>query len=227
VEKSFFHGSYWRGIVSGRTRKVERIKATESLLVHGSTGSGKTHLLKHLSLRAPRPHRFLYYDLGEEYGDVCDISSPSLSDFLSRPLEYFGVGSRIQILADPPNAEKELDALAYFTFECLRQTSLVFDENEDYFPRGLALSAVQRISLRGRHSGVSLWLTVKRPALIDRTLCSQARMFSATPSEPSDLEYFRQRFRFREWEQLQKYDFVVFSRITQRAEALIRAPKNF
>lgn len=158
---------------------------------------------------------------------MCDISAPSLSDFLTRPLEYFAAGPRVQILADPHSAEKELDALAHFTFECLRQTSLVFDESDDYFPRGIALSAVQRIALRGRHSGVSLWLTVKRPALIDRTLSSQARMFSASPAEPSDLEYFKKRFGFTEWGQLKKYDFVVFSRVTRRAEAIVRAGKNF
>lgn len=140
-------------------------------LVVGSTGSGKTLWLM-ARLRAMAARRVLVWDAMREYGSPFGASTAWLVDVLN----WVKVGDA-RLLAYHPNLARELER--QFDVFCgialmMRGCVLVAEELSMVTKAGYSPARWREVITTGRHLGLSVIGTTQRPALVDKTIFSNA-----------------------------------------------------
>lgn len=155
------------------------MKAAQIIVSVGSTGSGKSHFVKS-ALRELAPTRLVVIDPDDEYGEVGRIERVSCEQLR---VASKAPGFRVRIV---PSDDEKLGQ-RQFAYACAvawdaaqaAPVVVVAEEIADFVGAGAAPSEWRRLVRRGRKHGVSIFAVTQRPALIDKTVWSQATFVRA------------------------------------------------
>jgi DNA helicase HerA-like ATPase len=145
-------------------------RAARIVVAVGASGSGKSSFAKG-ELARTRPRRLLIVDPDDEYGafahraaslrEAVDLTAAPTFAVRVRPHHARELGTRQFAFAC---------ALAWERAPCV----FVVDELADYVTAAAGPDEWLRLVRRGRKQGVAIYALSQRPALIDKTLWSQA-----------------------------------------------------
>lgn len=142
--------------------------------VIGATGSGKGRWMK-AELAKVRPSRMLVWDPMDEYtgGKVfTDVRK------LAAACVAAGTGPFVGIFRPGDDQDTYRDKFAAFCTIAFAWThcDVIVDELADVTTASLAPGPWRRILTKGRHKALRVWACAQRPALIDKTIFSQATL---------------------------------------------------
>lgn len=160
----------------------------------GRKGSGKTTLSKSL---AESYRRRIIFDFANEHPGKFVTSS---ENFIAFDKKYPDQSINIRF-----SIEEDMDEVQTITEEILRHlytrnlnthnlkdTVIVFEEAQFFFPQKILSSSLSRILTVGRHAGLNIIANTQRPALVSKTLLSQSdEIYTSFIWEKYDLKYLQ------------------------------------
>ena len=211
-------------------RSSRKPPASSREFATGSTGSGKSHLLRRWAKVYPRQ---LVLDVTGEWSSPRDFAGEirwaSNREELRQALQEVVRLPRWRVVVPPSRVDmEELTNLLVPEYRPGRTSfpravggmALIIDEAAEVAGHGDA-AKVKPLWLRGRHHGLSILAASQRAADVGRMVTSQSQRLAVLQTEePIDLAYWRQSLR-PEWYAavltLRQYEAVIVDRVKRRA----------
>ncbi len=150
--------------------------------VFGIRGHGKTTLAR--ALAAPAQRMLAYDPFGEH--DALGLEWPDWLEYLDAHADR----ERLRLALVGGGHEEEFCAAAWVVAGRGRELLVVCEEANLLAPAGRESESFRRLVALGRHRGISIIATSRRPAEVSRLLTSQAdELYVCRMQEPADLRY--------------------------------------
>ena len=163
-----------------------KIKESQIILILGRRGEGKTFFLVELLKSS---NRLIYIDpIGEQINSQLGVIISGIKKLIS----YLEKNDKFRVIYQIGSKK---DEFSYIARICVakKNLDLAVDEIDMFVPTYCNCEHILNLIKRGRHYGVSIYGTSRRPPEVSRLLSSQAhRMVCFGMNEPSDINYLRQ-----------------------------------
>jgi len=186
----------------------------EIIVLLGHKGSGKTYLSRKI---IERKDSYIIYDPVRNFsGSGTIIEDPqSAIEYLKKKPQGF----KIVYQPDSSSLEKDVFLSEFkkicYIVHCLSNTYFLVDEIDTYVKPTSCPHYFNNLIQRGRHLGISLIVTTRRPQETTRHLTAQSDiLISFNQHEPSDIKYLGTFFREKaqELRSLPPYHYIKFER---------------
>jgi len=155
--------------------------------VIGTTGYGKTSLIKQITRRVSR---VIFLDVLDEYGG---IPVTSVEEFA----EYAGETGELRLSVRLENTEEY--AYIFRALQFFRDVAVVVEEANLFSTPYDTDKGLRELIFRGRRRGINIIWASQRPASVGRDLTSQTTILIAVRLlEPRDLDYLPREWRASE-----------------------------
>ena len=159
----------------------------EIILIFGKRGSGKTTLMKKL---IEDQTRLIIYDPMWEYSDATLKIFQNQMDLI-KFLKKRG-DTLFRIVYQPQQPTQEFNFVCQLVY-CLYDVIFACEEIDLGTSHNYTPPPLERIICQGRHKGISLYATTRRPPEVPKLLTSQAnKLYVFKMHEPKDLAYFKE-----------------------------------
>lgn len=164
------------------------------ITVIGRKGSGKTTLSRQL---AKNYQRRIVFDFANEHPGRYVKSAENFIAY-DRKYPFESINVRFEVDADTEEVEGITEDILHYLYKTnlnthnLKNTVVVFEEAQFFFPQKISSNTITRILTVGRHAGLNIIANTQRPAIVSKTLLSQSdEIYTSFIWEKYDLKYLQ------------------------------------
>jgi len=187
------------------------------VFICGMTRSGKTYFAKKAAAQIKYP--VLFFNIQAEKLEAPYITLHYSEVNMADIKRYLKKGYKLNFLFDNLNTAQIMRIIAYILGELM--TSNAFSQNnpcyividEAQILEDRALEAAVSVSTRGLAKGIRLIAITQRPALVNKTIYTQAAEQYIFRLAPSEKQYLKNKgidfdYCLSEWERLGKHSYI-------------------